>query len=249
MYADGNGLNIRVDASGAKQWILRVAIGGERTMMGLGGYPSVSLSEARGRADETQRAIRQGRDPLAEKRHAIALLRKPGIPTFQELAEEVISQREPSWRGERHRAQWTQSLSKYVNPVIGSMPMDMVSVDDVLSILKPIWITHHETAKRVRQWMGVAFNRAVANGLRQDNPAGPAVDGMLAPVRHEPEHHAALSYKDLTAATPRVSESTANIETRLAFEFIVLTACWAGEGRGGRRLISMRANGRYQVLE
>lgn len=233
-YADGNGLNLKVDASGSKRWVVRVTIAGKRTMMGLGGYPSVSLSEARGRADDIQRAIREGRDPLAEKRDAIARLRQPAKPTFSKVANEVISQRSPTWRSERHRAQWTQSLSKYVYPVIGSMSIDAITVEHVLPILEPIWTSHHETAKRVRQRMSVAFDRAVALGWRQDNPAGPALDAVLAPVRHQPEHHPALSYKDVTAAMGRVRQSTASIETRLAFEFLVLTACRAGDVRGAR---------------
>ena len=106
-------------------------------MMGLGGYPSVSLSEARERAGEIQRAIRQGRDPLAEKRNTIALLRKPAVPTFSAVAEEVIRLREPTWKSERHKAQWIQSLVKYVYPAIGSLPIDRVTVDQVLSILEP----------------------------------------------------------------------------------------------------------------
>ena len=64
MYADGNGLNLKVVSSGAKRWVQRVTIGGKRHNLGLGGYPAVSLAGARELAAENQRAIRQGRDPL-----------------------------------------------------------------------------------------------------------------------------------------------------------------------------------------
>ena len=234
LYADGHGLNLKVEDTGTKRWILRVTIAGRRTMMGLGGYPSVSLSEARERAGEIQRAIRLGRDPVAEKRNKIALLRKPAVPTFSAVAEEVIRLREPTWKSERHKAQWIQSLVKYVYPAIGLVPIDRVTVDQVLSILEPIWTTHHETAKRVRQRMSAAFERAVGIGWRHDNPAGPATLSLLVRVRDDPEHHPALHYKDVTGALQRVKECTANLETRLAFEFVVLTACRAGEVRGAR---------------
>ena len=110
MYADGNGLNLKVDPSGAKRWVLRVTFAGERHNLGLGGYPSVGLREARERADEYQRAIRQGRDPLAERRQAAVKSRRPKTPTFQEMAEEVIEFRQQTWSSSRHRTQWEQSL-------------------------------------------------------------------------------------------------------------------------------------------
>ena len=46
-YADGGGLNLRVEDSGAKFWFQRVTIDGKRRNLGLGGYPTVSLAEAR----------------------------------------------------------------------------------------------------------------------------------------------------------------------------------------------------------
>ena len=45
-YGDGHGLNVRVDPSGARQWVQRLVIRGRPRMLGLGGYPLVSLAEA-----------------------------------------------------------------------------------------------------------------------------------------------------------------------------------------------------------
>ena len=46
-YCDGHGLNSRVDPSGARRWVQRLVIRGRPRMLGLGGYPLVSLAEAR----------------------------------------------------------------------------------------------------------------------------------------------------------------------------------------------------------
>ena len=51
-YADGNGLYLLVDPSGAKRWILRTVIHSKRTDMGLGSVRLVSLADARKRAAE-----------------------------------------------------------------------------------------------------------------------------------------------------------------------------------------------------
>ena len=69
-YADLNALNPRVADSGAKHWIQRVTITGKRRNIGLGGYPAVSLAEAREVVAVNLRVIREGRDSIAEKRQA-----------------------------------------------------------------------------------------------------------------------------------------------------------------------------------
>ena len=68
-YSDGNGLTLRVDKSG-KRWIQRVTIAGRRHNMGLGGYPAIPLAKAREMAFMNSQAIREGRNPISEKRQA-----------------------------------------------------------------------------------------------------------------------------------------------------------------------------------
>ena len=68
-YCDGHGLNLRVDPSGARQWVQRLVIRSRPRMLGLGGYPLVSLAEARNAAFANRQRARAGGDPRAEKRH------------------------------------------------------------------------------------------------------------------------------------------------------------------------------------
>ena len=118
-YSDGGGLNLRVEESGAKYWFQRVTIDGKRRNLGLGGYPTVSLAEARKAALVNARMIREGRDPLAEKREATVARRRPATPTFAEAGEIVIEMRRPSWSNAKHAAQWASTLSTYAYPKIG----------------------------------------------------------------------------------------------------------------------------------
>ncbi len=126
MYSDGNGLNLRVELSGTKQWVQRVTVAGKRTMLGLGGYPAISLADARELAAANQRAVKQGRDPLAEKRQAAEERRRPAVPSFSEAAERVIEMHRPTWSNAKHAAQWTSTLATYAHPVIGRKPVDEV---------------------------------------------------------------------------------------------------------------------------
>ena len=141
MYADGNGLNLKVVSSGAKRWVQRVTIGGKRHNLGLGGYSAVSLAEARELAAENQRAIRQGRDPLAEKHLAEEDLRRPPVPAFTQAAEQVIEMRRPTWSNTKHASQWENTLRTYAHPVIGRRMVNEITTSDILAILTPIW-TH-----------------------------------------------------------------------------------------------------------
>ena len=151
MYRDGGGLYLRVDESGTKRWVLRITINGKRRNLRSGGYPAVSLARARHTGQDNVRTIKEGRDPLAEKRRVAWTMRKPVIPTFAEAATTVIEMRRPKWSNDKHTYQWTQSLSAYAYPVIGDKLVSDIDSADILTILTRIWTTRHETARRVRQ--------------------------------------------------------------------------------------------------
>ena len=145
-YSDGAGLTLRVEKSGSKRWVQRVTIDGKRRNLGLGGYPTVSLAEARKAALWNARTIREGRDPLAEKRAEIAARQRPPTPTFAEAAETVIEMRRPSWSNAKHAAQWASTLATYVHPSIGSKLVTDITSADILAVLSPIWTEKPETA-------------------------------------------------------------------------------------------------------
>lgn len=231
MYSDGNGLNLRVERTGTKQWVQRVTVAGKRTVLGLGGYPAVSLADARELAAANQRTIKQGRDPLVEKRQAAEEQRRPAVPSFSEAAARVIEIRRPTWSNAKHRAQWSSTLATYAHPLIGRKPVDEITTGDVLAILTPIWTTKPETASRVRQRLEAVFDWVIAQGWRPENPAGKAVTRALPRVSRVKRHHAALPVPDVPAALKTVRESEADTATRLAFEILALTAARSGEAR------------------
>ena len=230
-YADLNGLNPRVADSGAKHWIQRVTIAGKRRNIGLGGYPAVSLAEAREVAAANLRVIREGRDPIAEKRQAAEEQRRLPTPTFAHAAQSVIAPRRPTWSNAKHAAQWENTLATYVHPTLGKKLASDVTSADVLTVLTPIWTTKSETASRVRQRIETVLDWAIAQGYRYDNPAGKAITKVLPRQPRVEAHHPALPYEEVSAALERVRQSTAGVSTKLAFEFLVLNAARSGEVR------------------
>ena len=129
-------------------------------MLGLGGYPLVSLAEAREAAVANRKRARAGGDPLAERR------RSQGLPTVEEAAAAVLAQQRPGWRNAKHAREWPRSLRAYAFPRIGALSVSMVTTADVLAILTPIWHDKPETARRVRQRIGAVMKWAVAMGHR-----------------------------------------------------------------------------------
>ena len=223
-YHDAHGLILRVMPSGSKQWVQRLVILGKRRDIGLGGYPLVTLAEARDKAFANRKLARAGGDPMAVQR-------RRDVPTFEEAAVKVIELHRPNWRNTKHAAQWTATLRTYAYPKIGNKGVDQVSTADVMAVLLPIWNDRHETARRVRQRIGTVMKWAVAQGLRQDNPGGDAIGAALPKNGGIQRHHQALPHAEVAGAIETVYRSGASASAKLAFEFLVLTACRSGEVR------------------
>ena len=164
-YFDGNGLFLRVQPNGSKQWVQRIVVRGKRCEIGLGSPVLVSLAEARERALEHRKLARTGGDPLAKKREAEAVL------TFEAAARRVHQLHLPTWRNEKHGRDFITSLEAHAFPRIGKLKVAEVMTSDVLAVLSPIWTDKAETARRVRQRIGTVMKWAIAQGWRQDNPA------------------------------------------------------------------------------
>ena len=194
--------------------------------MGLGAYPVVTLARARQKALANARMVSEGRDPRDGARRA---------PTFERAVETVIGIHAENWKdGGKSAAQWRASLRDYAVPKIGAKRVDRVSTADVMAVLLPIWSTKRETARRVRQRIGAVMKWAVAQGFRQDNPAGDAISAALPKNSVRRQHQRALPHAQVAEALALVRASKAHRATALAFEFLVMTACRSGEVRGAR---------------
>jgi len=247
MYADGAGLYLRVSEGGNKSWIFRFKqkrADGKFVArdMGLGGYPEVSLAEARDLAKEAREHHQAGRDPIQQRKddkaRAIAQQRAAeaqGI-TFRQFANQWIENNKAAWKNARHQAQWVKTFEDYVYPVIGDKAVSAVDTDDVLKVLEPIWNTKTVTASRVRGRMEKVLAAAKALKLRTDNPAlwRGHLDTLLQPKSklHTVKHFTAMPYKDVPAFMARLRAKQG--VTARALEFTILTAARTKEAREAR---------------
>ena len=231
-YGDGRGgyglsLHVKPTASGlSKTWAQRLRLNGKPFNVGLGSFPVVRLEEAREIAIENVRAVRAGVDLATDRR------RRASIPTFQQAADSTIELHAPTWKdGSRTAGIWRARLTQYAHPVIGSMRVNVITTSDVLAVLMPIWAPKRETATKLLSYVRAVLKWSVAQGYREDNPAGEAVTAALPRGGAQRTHFPALDWRDVSTALQRMRESNAYPTTKLCFEFIVLCAVRSGEAR------------------
>ena len=202
-------------------------IHGRRRELGLGGFPLVSLAEAREKAFSNRKLAREGGDPMAERR------RGEGMPTFAEATERVWKDKCPGWGHSGHAQDWMSSLERHVLPHIGRKPVGEVTSADLHFVLRRIWHSRPATARRVRQRIHAVMEWAIALHLRDDNPCD-RLGKALGAQQDQVQHMRALPHGEVAAAIGAVQASAATPVVKLVFEFLVLTAARSGEVRGAK---------------
>ena len=229
-YGDGGGLQFVVSPAKARKWVFRYSWQGRAREMGLGPYPEIGLAEAREKTLAARRRVRDGIDPIAERKT------DRGVPTFGTLADEVFGDLSQGFRNEKHREQWRTSIVRYCAP-IRDTPVDQINTETVLSVLRPHWTRAPETASRLRGRVEKVLNAAKAKGYRSgENPA--AWRGHLDHLLPSPKkigdhgHYIAMAYADVPGFLVNLRERRG--VAALALEFAILTAARSGEVLGAR---------------
>ncbi len=219
-YADGNCLYLYVDKLGSKRWVLRLVVKGRRRDMGLGSVNLVSLEEARDLARSYRRVAREGGDPVQERSNS-----KGSFVTFKEAALEVHKLNAPTWKNKKHSDQWISSLERHVFPLIGDTAISEVTSSDILRVLSPIWVEKSDTAKKIRQRLRMVIKWAKAQGYYEGEDPVELAEQALPRIKPSGKHFKSASYQDLPEIVGQLQSSQISLPTRLALEFLILSAC------------------------
>lgn len=239
---DGGGLRLIVSGGGAKKWVFRYTRRGKVRQMGLGAYPGVSLAEARRAAADARAMLQAGIDPLDQRDQEARqqALEAAGVPTFTSLAAAYIRAHRRGWINPKHRRQWVSTLKAYARPALGAVPVDEITAEQVLAVLRPIWHSKTETATRVQKRMERVLDLAVSRGYRADNPArwtGHLQNELSAPAKVKRQrnggvepHHPAMPF----AMVPSFYQELRQADglAALALRLLILTACRTSEVLG-----------------
>ena len=139
--------------------------------------------------------------------------------------------KKPQLRNPKHAAQWVATLETYALPVIGERPVADITTREVASVLEPIWREIPETAQRIQQRLKMIFDFAIASEYRTaGNPTLP-VKTILGDRGQQTTHHRALPYADVPAFLRALRERRGDGASKLAFEWLILTAARSAEAR------------------
>jgi integrase len=234
-------------APAPRSWILRMRIGNERQLIGLGSYPQVSLAQARVQAKALAQDVKQGVDVRAQKRaqRSAVIAAASKNKTFVECAAAYMEAHSEDYTSAKHRKQWPATLNMYAYPVIGKILISDITMRHVLDVLLQdtigkdkqvgkLWYVKTETAKRLLGRIKTVLDYATVNEYRTGN--NPAIwKGYLETQLPSPsklsktKHHPAIPY-------PEIGDFMCNLRlngliSAKALEFLILTAVRSGSVR------------------
>jgi integrase len=233
-HADGGGLYLRITSAGSRSWVFMTMINGKRQEIGLGPASALSLAGAREIAVRMREVTAVGGSP----RQVLDSLQPEAetkIPTFGVFANEYITTIEEGWKNPVHRQQWRNTLRDHAS-ALSDLPIDVIATDHLLEVLKPIWLTKSETARRLRGRIERILDAAKVRGLRSRDAMNPAtLRGHLALLlpaqsRLQRGHHAAMSSQEVPRFFAELQQRSAMAARCL--EFTILTAARSGEALG-----------------
>lgn len=223
-HSDGRGLCLLVKDSCARTWVLRMQKDGRRRDYGLGSASEVSLAEAREMAMALRRQVRDGADPVAERRMARRLM-----PSFDAVARECYQSLKAGWKN-RRQANWISSFENHVFPAIGATPINAVDSVAVVEVLTPIWLEIPDTARRILQRIGAVLDYAHIKGWLPNEVSLRSVRKGLPRQIEKAGHLAAMPYADVPALMAKLV-AAAPTTGRDALRFTIYNAVRSNETR------------------
>lgn len=231
-HSDGGGLYLVIRPSGARSWSFKYKRHGKAHEMGLGAYDQrdndgLSLARAREKASEARASLRSGKDPLGEKR-AAKVARPELIPTFGAYADQYLKTIRPSFKSTKTGKDWERGIQIHA-AALRPIPVSDITPDNLISILEPLWLVKHKTARELRNKIEKILDAAKVSGhWSGDNPARwtKNLEFYFKAKKNKSTHHAAPHYDEMRTIIRRVRELQEHARTSaaLALEFTILTA-------------------------
>jgi integrase len=217
-HCDGAGLWLVKRDDGGAQWVQRVTVHGRRREMGLGGFPSLSLSEARKLSERWRKLAAAGRDPIKEREAEERAARREDI-TLAILTADAFEARKAELKGDGTAGRWLSPLNIHVLPKLGKVPVTDLDQRDIRDTLAPIWHTKADTARKALNRLAIVLRHAAVLGLDVDLQATEKAKALLGKTRHVSKNIPAMDWRDVPAFYASLEEPTL---THLALRLLIL---------------------------
>ncbi len=224
------GLYLQVTEGGGRSWLLRTPVGGKRREIGLGSYPEVSLKDARLSASENKAKIRQGINPIEERkqlRKSLSDQAKQSI-SFRDAFEQYVPIKQSELSKGSHRKNWRNSVDEYAMAVLGAKSTSEIDTNHIVEVLRPIWSEKRATADKLRRKLRATLVFCAAKGYREsDNPA--EWTGKLSNLLpksadgSDEQHFPAVQLRDVQRCWQAIQSRTGISKLALSFQFLTAT--------------------------
>ena len=229
-HCDGAGLWLVKREDGGAQWVQRVTIHGRRREMGLGGFPTLGLAEARKVAERWRNVVAAGRDPVKEREAEQRAARREDI-SLAVLTADAFEARKAELKGDGTAGRWLSPLTLHVLPKLGKVPVTDLDQRDIRDTLAPIWHTKADTARKALNRLSIVMRHAAALGLDVDLQATDKARALLGKSRHVPQNIPAMDWREVPSFYASLAEPTV---THLALRLLILTGVRSGPLRNLR---------------
>lgn len=221
LLGDGGGLYLKKQRTDTGQWIFRYTLTKKRIEMGLGGWPAVSLAEARGLRNKWRSHLKTtGKDPRAERDR---IRREDEIAkgsTLSDLTDEKFESVRVGLKGKTNAKRWRSPLDIHLLPRLGHVPISEITQHDIASAVKPIWRTKAVTARKITNRLSLIFDHAEAKGLPVSRQTVRAAKNLLGEQGHKVQKIPAMNWRDV----PQYYKNLRDSPSELALKLMILTA-------------------------
>lgn len=164
-YGDGGGLYLVVPHSGYPSWMLRFTSNKKRREMTLGKVSDISLRDARLLAAEKMKQVREGFDPLIQRKRA----EQEKIKTVNDLFSDWYPSLEKRLK---HPNIPKRVFLKDIAPHIGDIPLEQVNARDIRTTINAITAAGKPAiANDALNYCKQLFNHGMKLDVMQGNPA------------------------------------------------------------------------------
>ena len=230
---DGDGLFLMVKTSGKKLWRFRYQRPAtrQRTMMGLGAFPALSLAEARSLRAEYLSLLARGIDPQTQTEQAAEQKQIAIDSIFSNVAANWFAMKRNNVTPDYAKDIW-RSLEKDIFPTIGEIPVQEIKARTLVEALEPIKARGAlETVRRLVQRINEIMIYAVNTGLIDANPASGIGMAFEKPKK---QNMPTLRPEELPKLMRSLVMSNLSVPTRCLIEWQLLTLVRPSEASGAR---------------
>lgn len=218
-HLDGNGLYLVVNGN-SRRWVLRFRFKLQRHELGLGSLRDVTLQQAREKAEEAHRQIRNGEHPLLKKRAeekkrvAVAVAATAHSKKLGDFVADALQ-----WHYELHALRtkdWVKLhlhvFEVYIQPtMIGLLPIAEITKHHLADVIRPKWGT--PTGTRLLTVARVCFSYASLKGFYTGTPPTTWENGLslLLPQKSKvakTKHHAACPWQEVPKVFAKIYNMT-----------------------------------------